>query len=244
MTDHRHHDDERGHGHGHGHSADRGLSGALRYLRFAPQLWRSDVNDAVIELVDPAAGERVVDIGAGMGAGTVRAAQRGATVVAVEPTPFLRRVLAVRCRLHRARSRITVTDGSAERLPVTDRSVDAVWAVNTMHHWTDTDRGVAEIHRVLRRGGRMTLVDEDFEDPAHPEHERFGRRHRDDDHGFTMVDAAQMGDRLRAAGLIDVDATTRRLAGRPVIALTARASDAPGAAESEPPGGDRPPTGR
>jgi hypothetical protein len=41
-----------------------------------------------------------------------------------------------------------------------------------------------------------------------------------------------------------VDATTRRLAGRPVIALTARAADAPGAAESEPPGGDRSPTGR
>ncbi len=27
----------------------------LRYLRFAPQMWRSDVNDAVIDLVDPQA---------------------------------------------------------------------------------------------------------------------------------------------------------------------------------------------
>ena len=47
-------------------------------------MWRSEVNDAVIDLVAPVAGETVVDIGAGMGPGTVRAGARGASVVAVE----------------------------------------------------------------------------------------------------------------------------------------------------------------
>ena len=82
--------------HTHGHAHDQGLKGMLRYLRSAPQMWRSDVNEAVIELVQPQAGERVVDIGAGMGAGTVVAARTAAAVVAVEPTPFMRRTLRVR----------------------------------------------------------------------------------------------------------------------------------------------------
>ena len=36
---------------------------------------------------------------------------------------------------------------AAEQMPIEDGSIDAVWAVNTMHHWTDLERGVAEIAR-------------------------------------------------------------------------------------------------
>ena len=194
----------------------------LRYLRWAPEMWRSDINDAVIDLVAPGAGERVVDIGAGMGPGTVRAARTGASVVAVEPTPFMRHILTVRRRFQRARDRIAVVDAAAEALPVADGSIDAVWAVNTMHHWVDPGRGAAEIGRVLVAGGRAVLVDEDFTDPIHPEYQRFGAGH-DDDHGFDMVDADRMGELLRGAGLVDVEAGKRQLADRPVLAVTGRA---------------------
>jgi SAM-dependent methyltransferase len=211
------------HAHGHGHANDQGVRGMLRYLRFAPQMWRSEVNDAVVELLDPRAGERVVDIGAGMGAGTVIAARTAAEVVAVEPTPFMRRTLRARRVFQRARNNITVVDASAEHLPVDDRSVDAIWAVNTMHHWVDPERGSAEIARVLRPEGRVVLVDENFEDPSHPEYERFSADHGDEHHGFTMVDAARMGELLTAAGLIDVDASMRTVAGRPTISVTASA---------------------
>jgi SAM-dependent methyltransferase len=214
-----HHD----HSHGYGHASDQGVRGMLRYLRFARQMWRSEINDAVIELVGPGAGERVVDVGAGMGAGVVVAARTGAAVVAVEPTPFMRRTLQVRRLLQRARSRIEVVDASAEHLPVDDGSVEAIWAVNTMHHWIDPELGAAEIARALGPGGRVVLVDEDFDDPQHPEHERFGSEHGDDHHGFTMVDADRMGELLTAVGLIDVDAAKRTLAGRPTISITARA---------------------
>jgi SAM-dependent methyltransferase len=211
------------HAHGHGHANDQGVKGMLRYLRFAPQMWRSEVNDAVVELLDPRAGERVVDIGAGMGAGTVIAARTAAEVVAVEPTPFMRRTLRARRVFQRARNNITVVDASAEHLPVDDRSVDAIWAVNTMHHWVDPERGSAEIARVLRPEGRVVLVDENFEDPSHPEYERFSADHGDEHHGFTMVDAARMGELLTAAGLIGVDASMRTVAGRPTISVTASA---------------------
>ena len=142
-------------------------------------MWTSSVNRAVISLLDIGADERVLDIGAGMGPGAVLAAQAGAHVVAVEPTPFLRRVLRVRRLGQRSRRRIEILDGTAEHLPVTDASIDAAWSVNAMHHWADIDTAVAELGRVLRRGGRLLLVDEDFDDPAHADHERVrARRHR------------------------------------------------------------------
>ncbi len=219
------HDHAPQHGHHHGHGRDRGLRAMLRYLRWAPRMWRSEINDAVVELVRPAAGERVLDIGAGMGPGTVLAARTGASVVAVEPTPYMRRILSVRRLFLRDRDRITVADGAAEHLPVEDDSVDAVWAVNSMHHWVHVEQAVGEIARVLRPRGRVVLVDEDFDDPRHPEFERFGSMRGDDHHHhFDMIDAANVGELLAAAGLVEVDAGPRTLGDRPVRMVTARAA--------------------
>ena len=219
-----HHDHSHDH---HGHENDQGIKGALRYLRHLPEMWRSPINDAIIDLVDPQAGERVVDIGAGMGAGAMPAAATGAHVLAVEPTPFVRRALRMRRIFSRSRACVEVVDGAAEQIPVDDQTIDAIWAVNTIHHWIDVERSVAEITRVLRPGGRVLLVDELFTDPSHPDYERFDAEHGPEHHGFTMVEADEMGSLLRAAGLTDVDASNLPIAGRPVIRVTARGAAGP-----------------
>ena len=188
-------------------------------------MWRSELNEAVVDAVAPKAGERVVDVGAGMGPGSIRAAKTGATVVAAEPTPFLRTVLRVRRLGQRARRKLEVRDAAAEHLGVADGSIDALWAVNTMHHWVDVDAGVGEIARVLAPGGRFFLVDEDFTDPAHPEYGIWGDDHHDDGgddslhHGFTLVDAEEMGQRFRAAGVEGVIAERRAVSGRPSVVV-------------------------
>ncbi len=222
---HEHGHRERDHAH-HGHENDRGIRGALRYLRWLPQMWRSPINDAVVDLVDLRPGERAVDIGAGLGAGAMRAAATGAVVIAVEPTPLMRRALRVRRSVSRRRASVDVVDGAAEQIPVGDRTIDAIWAVNTMHHWVDIERGIAEIARVLRPAGRVLLVDEVFTDPSHPDHQRFGTDHGPEHHGFTLVDAESMGDLLRAAGLVDVEASNTRIADRPVVRVAARGAPA------------------
>ncbi len=215
--DHDHHND-----HGHGHHHDQGLKGAVRYLRHGRRMWNSEINNAVIELADPKPGERALDIGAGMGPGAALAAKRGADVVAVEPTPFLRKVLAVRSRLPGSDGRIDVSDGSAERLPAADDSIDVLWAVNSMHHWVDPDVAVVEIVRVLKADGRLVLVDENFTDPDHPDYETFGGEgHGPEHHGFTMVDVEKLGERLTDLGMVDVVAGQRMLGARPVFAITA-----------------------
>lgn len=231
-SDNEHSHDGHSHGDGHGHANDQGLSGMVRYLRHAPRMWRSTINQAAVELLAPQSNETVLDIGAGMGAGTMVAAKRGAKVVSIEPTPFLRRVLSFRRVLQRARKRILVVNGAAENLSVDAQSIDAIWSVNTMHHWVDQADAAAEIVRALRPGGRLLLIDEDFQDPTHPEYEVFAKHNQHDSdeadsdnthHGFTMVDADEMGTLLTEAGLSSVSADKQSVKGRPVIMITGTA---------------------
>jgi ubiquinone/menaquinone biosynthesis C-methylase UbiE len=134
-------------------------------------MWRSRISREVVRSVAPRAGERVVDLGAGMGSATVLAARRGATVVAVDPTSFMRRILGVRRLWQPHRAGIAVLDGAAESIPLGDASIDALWTVNTLHHWTDRTSACREVARVMRPGGRVLLVDEDFDSPTHPEYD-------------------------------------------------------------------------
>jgi ubiquinone/menaquinone biosynthesis C-methylase UbiE len=179
-------------------------------------MWRSDVNREVVRSVAPVSGECAVDLGAGMGAATVEAAIRGATVVAVDPMPYMRRVLALRRRWQRHRANIRVVDGAAESIPLADGSVDALWTVNTIHHWTERDRVSRELARVMKPGGRVLLVDEDFDDPSHPWHKRLrGRRTR---HGyqFENVDPDVVAASLSSAGFASARGSHTSMAGRPV----------------------------
>lgn len=155
-------------------------------------MWATPVNEAVIDLVAPCATELVVDVGAGMGPTTVLAARRGADVVAVDPTPFMRHVLRVRRLAQRERQCIEIVDGAAESMPVDDAAAHAAWSVNAMHHFTDPDGAAAELHRVLRSGGRLVLVDEDFDDPRHELYEEMKDRHggHDHDHGGSDHDSS------------------------------------------------------
>ncbi|HEY7627076.1 MAG TPA: class I SAM-dependent methyltransferase, partial [Ilumatobacteraceae bacterium] len=178
-----------GHGHaGHGHGQDRGLRGFLRYMKMLPKMWRSPVSRAVIGEVAPQTGECVVDVGAGMGPATMLAAKMGASVVAVDPTPYMRRIIALRRFGQRRRAAISVADGSAESIPTGDHSVDAAWTVNTMHHWTDMDAATHELARVLRPGGRLVLVDEDFDSPTHPAFAHMQKRRAERERHFAEID--------------------------------------------------------
>jgi ubiquinone/menaquinone biosynthesis C-methylase UbiE len=184
-------------------------------------MWTSPVNREAVTVLNIRAGERVLDVGAGMGAAAVLAARSGARVVAVDPTPFMRFVLGVRRLGQRARKRIEILDGAAEHLPVSDGSIDAAWAVNAMHHWADVDAGVSELARVLRRGGRLLLVDEDFDDPGHPDHERIRARRRKQHLEFPDVDPALVGAKFATGGFAVEEAGKTLLAGRPAKLIRA-----------------------
>ena len=55
--------------------------------------------------------------------------------------------------------RISLRQGTAESLPASDGSYDLVFSTLTFHHWTDQQRGLEEVARVLTPGGRWLLAD-------------------------------------------------------------------------------------
>ncbi len=197
------------------------------YLPHLRRFWSNDVNNAVVDLVAPTSGETLLDIGAGMGAATFPAARRvgrNGSVIAIEPTPFMRKVLVLRKLGSRSRSRVATLDGRAEKLPVDTDTVSAAWAVNVLHHVSDLDEAVIELRRVLAPGGRVVLIDEDFDDTDHPSYERMQERHGDKfgDHEHFMIEIDDLGKAFEVAGFVDVSAGFDSLAGVPVRMLTAR----------------------
>ncbi|MFD3649860.1 class I SAM-dependent methyltransferase [Streptomyces cyaneofuscatus] len=94
---------------------------------------------------------RVVDVGAGTGKLTSVLLESGAEVVAVEPDRRLR------SRCAASLPGVPVKAGTAESLPLTDRSVHVV-AVGHAYHWFDRGAARSEFARVLRPGGRLALL--------------------------------------------------------------------------------------
>ena len=181
--------------------------------------WSSDLNRATVELVDPRAGEVVIDLGAGLGPASVEAIGLvGPTgrVVAVDPSRTMRAVLRLRCLARRGLRAVEVCGGTAESLPVEAGSVDALWAVNATHHFADLDRFVAELSRVLKPGGRVVLVEEDLNHPDHPFAQAAGRGH----HGPHAVDVDALLELFGSAGLVDTSSSYRTVAGTPATVIS------------------------
>ena len=166
------------------HEHDKGVRAKISWLLKLPKFWNSPLSKEVIRSIDPQKGENVLDIGAGMGPASVEAASRGAHVVAIDPSRFMRAILGFRRQFQKDPGLITVEAGAAEKIPLSKRSTDVVCAVNAIHHWTDLEGSIEEIARVIAPGGRVLLVDEDFTNPEHPQHET----HHDHEEEMTKVD--------------------------------------------------------
>ena len=94
--------------------------------------------------------QTVLELGAGTGKLTSMLEGHGHKLLATDPLPAMLRVLS---------SHVTVPHvaSSAESIPVRSRTVDVVVAAQAFH-WFDPDVALAEIARVLRPGGTISLV--------------------------------------------------------------------------------------
>jgi SAM-dependent methyltransferase len=93
----------------------------------------------------------VLDLAAGTGKLTRSLETRGYRLVAVEPLP------GMRSQLVQDLPGVRVLDGTAEHIPLSDGSLDAV-LVGQAFHWFEPDAALDEIARVLRPGGWLVLL--------------------------------------------------------------------------------------
>ena len=114
--------------------------------------------DSLLDATGLSEDHDVLDVAAGTGALTLRAARRGAkSVHGTDFAPGM--VAALEERLaaegHDA-ARAEVMDGQA--LTVDDASYDRAYSLFGLIFFPDADRGFAELHRALRSGGRVGVA--------------------------------------------------------------------------------------
>ena len=118
-------------------------------------------NDAcgawVVELLNVASNESVVEIGFGPGMAIRRLSTLAAHVAGVDPS--LEMVAQARARNAVAieNGRVELRHGSVDDLPFAGNTFHKAMAINSMHIWPDAVAGLREIRRVLKSGGTIAL---------------------------------------------------------------------------------------
>jgi SAM-dependent methyltransferase len=108
-------------------------------------------------------GERLLDVGCGLGEAALGLAQDlgdGGEVVGIDVSERMLRV--ARSNAGAARCRVRFIVGDARSLDEPDDSFDAARSERTLQWLADPEAAVAEMVRVLRPGGRVSLIDTDW----------------------------------------------------------------------------------
>jgi ubiquinone/menaquinone biosynthesis C-methylase UbiE len=111
---------------------------------------------AVLEALQPRAGDVILDIGCGNARDIAPMLQSGATIVGVDLSEGM--IAQARRDLEAAGFRsVTLEVGDATSLRFPDATFDKVVCSEVIEHIPDTDRAIGEMQRVLKPGGRLVL---------------------------------------------------------------------------------------
>ena len=141
-------------------------------------------------------GDHALDVGCGPGIAVELATHTitAGRVIGIDPSEAM---LDEAGRRTLGSADVVLHHASVEAIPLDDDSVDVAWALNSMHHWHDRAAGLAEVHRVLRPGGRFLVVEQ-------IPHER---------RALDATDTTALVEELAAAGFAALEARDYEAAG-------------------------------
>ena len=103
-----------------------------------------------------ARGQRVLEIGCGVGTDGAQFAEAGAVYTGTDLTDAAIELARKNFELRGLQGEFHVAD--AENLDFADESFDLVYSHGVLHHTPDIESAVREIHRVLKPGGRAIVM--------------------------------------------------------------------------------------
>jgi len=120
--------------------------------------------DGVLEFAGAGAGDRALEVGAGTGKATVLFAERGLSVVALEPSAEMAAVARRNCAAY---GRVTIEQTEFERWRADGRRFQLVFSAQAWH-WVAPDVRYAAARAALEPGGALAVfVVLYFWSPAH-----------------------------------------------------------------------------
>jgi ubiquinone/menaquinone biosynthesis C-methylase UbiE len=181
---------------------------------------QAQINQALVDVLCPTPGERILEVGCGSGLLCRQVAQAvipGGLVVGLDISTQMVAIAREITSQSDQGDWIKFDVGRGEALPYPDEGFDAAFAARLLLHAGDPITVVNEIRRVVRKGGRIVLMDWDFDTVAisHPDRELTRRllHWRADHHGGDNLSGRKLLGYAVKVGLEDVEVT-------PVVLLT------------------------
>lgn len=120
------------------------------------QQWRKKV----IRLIIEAKPLKVLDVATGTGDLAIMAAQHQIpNIVGVDISEEMLIVGRKKVKAKGLDARVTLQTGDAEDLPFSDSQFDAAMVAFGVRNFEDLDEGLSQIHRVLKQGGRLVVLE-------------------------------------------------------------------------------------
>jgi SAM-dependent methyltransferase len=185
-----------------------GFAGAIAGRLMARK--NGELNLAVVTRLEPGPEDRVLEVGFGPGLAIELLAARvpRGCIVGVDASSVMLRQALRRVRRAGVSKRVDLRSGCATSLPFANGAFERACSVNSLPFWPSAERGLAEIRRVLRPGGRLVLA---------------LRRRREGAGRFDRSARASSDERLDAieallarTGFRNATRTTREIAGESI----------------------------
>jgi ubiquinone/menaquinone biosynthesis C-methylase UbiE len=189
------------------------------YVPAAGRDWRLPFYDPIVALMGAGhtrhlliehaglqADQRVLEIGCGTGTLLTLIARQfpGIAVVGLDPDP--KALARARTKAQRSGVPVQLDQGFADSMPYLAGSFDRVLSSFMFHHIPTPDKvpTLREVRRVLKPGGRFTMLD--FDGGVK---EGWLARHLHAAHGLEQNEESRVLDVMRQAGLVDARRTKR-----------------------------------